>query len=247
MSVATIQFFSPALNRHTSYDVILPRVGAGPYAVLMQLHGLTDDQHAWVHKSSLVEHVAGLPLLVVLPDGGTSGYLNLVENARQVDADHRLGVARYEDAIVTDLMAHVARVFNARPGPWAIGGLSMGGFGAMRLGLKYPDRFASIWAHSSAFRIGPLMADRTADPEDALVATHARRLAGSGSAPVIGFDCGTEDDLIGENRDLATLLTELGIAHHYSDQPGGHTWDYWDRHVVTALAQHARVLGLETP
>lgn len=244
MSVATVQFFSPALNRHVHYNVILPKEGAGPYPVLLQLHGLTDDYTAWVQKSNLAEHAGRYPMLIVMPDGGTSGYLNLVGSERRLDIDDRLGVARYEDVIVSDLRDHVGRVFNVRPGPWAIGGLSMGGFGAMRLGLKYPDRFNSIWAHSSAFRIGWLMADRTPDASDALVLSHARRLVSASTRPEISFDCGVDDDLLADNRELHAQFDELGITHRYDEHPGAHTWEYWDRHVQTALEQHARVLGI---
>lgn len=244
MSVVEVQFFSPALNRHVQYSVILPREGAGPYPVLLQLHGLTDDHNAWIQKSNLVRHVERYPMLVVMPNGGTSGYLNLIATERSLDIDERIGVARYEDAIVQDLREHVSRIFNVRTGLWAIGGLSMGGFGAMRLGLKYPDRFSSIWAHSSAFRIGPLMADRTPDAADALVLTHAQRLNAQASLPEISFDCGVDDELIGENRELHAQLDQLGLHHHYAEHPGAHTWDYWDLHVQTALAQHAGVFGL---
>lgn len=246
MSVVNVQFFSQSLNQHVHYNVILPREGAGPYPVLLQLHGLTDDYTAWVYKSNLVEHASGYPMLIVMPDGGTSGYLNIVDTERQLEVDDRLGVARYEDAIARDLREHVSRVFNVRSGPWAIGGLSMGGFGSLRLGMKYPDLFNSIWAHSSAPRIGWLMADRTPDLADAQILTHARQLAAAGTWPEISFDCGTEDDLIGENRQLHGQLDELGIPHHYAEHPGGHTWAYWDLHVRSALEQHARVFGLST-
>lgn len=244
MSVVNVQFFSPSLNRHVAYNVILPREGSGPYPVLLQLHGLTDDHTAWIYKSNLVEHASAYPMLIVMPDGGTSGYLNLIDTERHLDVDDRIGVARYEDAIVQDLREHVSRIFNVRSGPWAIGGLSMGGFGALRLGLKYPALFSSIWAHSSAPRIGWLMADRTPDPADAQILTHAERLAATGTGPELSFDCGTEDDLVGENRELHEQLVQLGIAHHYAEHPGAHTWAYWDLHVRSALAQHARILGL---
>src|SRR5690606_17017313 len=76
MSTARVQFFSEGLGKWTSYNVILPDDGDGPFPVLLQLHGLSDDADAWLQRSNLVRHVAGLPLVVVLPDGGTSGYVN---------------------------------------------------------------------------------------------------------------------------------------------------------------------------
>jgi len=242
MAVATVQFRSEAMGRQVSYNVILPEETEGPYPVLLQLHGLGDDHQSWIHRSNLTRYVADLGLAVVLPDGASSGYLNW-------KAAGRLYRQRYEDLIMTDITAHVKRHFNVTDGPWAIGGLSMGGYGAMRLGLKYPDRFASIWAHSSAFHINDVVPIDLLDEgglEDANVYLHADRMKASGAnPPVISFDCGVDDELIGHNRDLHAHLTRLGIAHDYAEHPGAHTWEYWDEHVQGAIAQHARVLGVE--
>lgn len=240
MSTAKIQFFSEGLGKWTSYNAILPDEGDGPFPVLLQLHGLSDDADAWLQRSNLVRHVAGLPLVVVLPDGGTSSYLNWKDSGR-------LHKTRYEDLLIRDIPAHLARVFNVTEGPWAIGGLSMGGYGAMRLGLKYPDRFASIYAHSSAFdlheRLDPALVETTID--DASVYHHAEAVAARDVRPTISFDCGTEDALLDSNRRFHEHLQALNLNHHYAEFPGDHDWDFWDEHVVEALAQHARVLGLE--
>ena len=247
MTVTTVQFFSDGLNKRSQYDLLLPETGDGPFPVLMQLHGLTDDSHSWVQQSNIARYAARYPMIVVLPDGGTSGYLNLRATRDGDEAGVRLGRSRYEDMIVRDLRAHVTRMFNVRPGPWAIGGLSMGGYGAMRLGLKYPDLFSSIWAHFSAPHIGEVMADRVDDPADALWLPHAKALANRPDQPVISFDCGVADErLIDDNRAFDQQLTELGIAHHFAEHPGGHTWDYWDEHVQEALRQHARIFGIES-
>lgn len=240
MSTARVQFFSDNLGKWTSYNVILPDRGEGPFPVLMQLHGLSDDAEAWIQRSNLVRHVANLPLVVVLPDGGTSAYVNW----KKSDLLHK---TRYEDLLIRDIPAHLKRHFHVTDGPWAIGGLSMGGYGAMRLGLKYPEMFASIYAHSSAFflhdRLDPALVETTA--EDASVYHHADRIAGRDDMPAIAFDCGVDDDLIDSNRHFHEHLQQLNIAHHYAEYPGDHDWDYWDEHVVEALAHHARVLGLD--
>lgn len=239
MSTARVQFFSEGLGKWTSYNVILPDDGDGPFPVLLQLHGLSDDADAWLQRSNLVRHVAGLPLVVVLPDGGTSGYVNW-------KASDRLHKNRYEDLLVQDIPAHLQRTFNVTNGPWAIGGLSMGGYGAMRLGLKYLDRFSSIYAHSSAFHIHEVLDQDLVDTSiaDADVFHLAEALAGRDDLPAIAFDCGTEDRLIDTNRRFHEHLQALNIGHHYAEYPGDHDWDYWDEHVVEALALHARVLEL---
>ena len=240
MNVARVEFFSDALKQHVSYNVILPVTGAGPFPVLLQLHGYTDDHNAWLYRSNLVRHAEPYPLIIVLPNGGTSFYLNLKSAGR-------FGLRRYEDFIIQDLYRHVIDTFHAQESPWVIGGLSMGGFGSMRLGLKHADRFASIWSHSGAYdmRERDGLFSEVEDPEDADVFTWVERVAKRDNPPVVSFDCGTEDELLDENRLLDQRMKDAGLAHTYNEHPGGHTWDFWDEHVQEALAQHARVLSIE--
>lgn len=238
MSIAAVQFRSDVMNKRVTYNVILPDEGEGPFPVLIQLHGLSDDCNTWIQDSNLARHVEGLPLVVVLPDGGTSAYLNW-------KASERLNRHRYEDLIVTDIPNHLRRHFNVTSGPWAIGGLSMGGYGAVRLGLKYPERFASVYGHSSRFLIdenyNPALVEDVADADPY---RHAGALALREERPVLSFDCGTEDPLLEQNRRFHEHLDRLNVEHRYAEFEGGHEWDYWDLHVQEALAQHAGVLGI---
>ncbi|MDB4970624.1 MAG: putative esterase [Myxococcales bacterium] len=235
MSVVTVELYSAALGRTTTYSALVPEVGAPPWAVLYLLHGHDDDHRAWLYKSSLLRHAAGLPLLIVMPSG---------ENSYYVGAHERL--------IVDDLPADVARTFRAREGRAAIGGLSMGGYGAIRLGLKYPERYASIYAHSSRL---PARAELPSLPwagfadgdeaalDDLDVDTLAARVDGAAMG-ALSFDCGTDDPLLPDNARFHARLHALDVPHQYREHPGAHTWEYWDRHVVDALAHHARALGL---
>lgn len=239
MSVANVRLYSQALGKWTRYNVILPDQGQGPFPVLFQLHGLTDDCEMWLERSNLVRYVAGMPLVVALPDGGTHIYSNWRSSGR-------LGKANYENLIIDDITTHLRRHFHVTHGPWAIGGLSMGGYGALKLGMKYPDRFASIYAHSSKidWRNSELDVSRIADTDDLDLLDHASRLIQRGRRPVVSFDCGTEDALLNENRWFHEELDRIGLKHHYAEFDGGHDWDYWDLHVRDALAQHAKVLEL---
>lgn len=241
MTVANIRFFSDALGKWTRYNVILPGEGKGPFPVLFQLHGLTDDCDAWIERSNLVRYVADMPLIVVLPDGGTHIYSNWRGSGR-------LGKANYEDLIIEDMSNHLRRHFHVTGGPWAIGGLSMGGYGALKLGLKHPDRFASIYAHSSKtdWRNTELDLSLLEEPQDIHLLVHAQRINELDRKPVLSFDCGVEDELLEENRWFHSELERLGLEHRYAEFEGGHEWDYWDLHVREALVQHARVLGLKT-
>ncbi|HEX6835511.1 MAG TPA: alpha/beta hydrolase-fold protein [Polyangia bacterium] len=216
-AVATVEFQSAALGRDTTYTALLPDGGEPPFAVLYQLHGASDDHRAWLYKSSLLRYVEGLPLVVVMPSG---------ENSYYVDGWERL--------VVDDLPAHVARTFRVRPGRAAIGGLSMGGYGALRLGLKYAERFASIFAHSSRL---PTSGD---DFDVDVIAARVDRAA----MPALAFDCGTDDHLLADSRRFHARLEALGLPHEYREHPGAHTWDYWDTHVRDAIAWHKTALKL---
>lgn len=114
MSNATVQFFSEALGEWTRYNVILPEHGEGRFPVLMQLHGLSDDCDAWIQRSNFLRHAESYPMVMVLPDGGTSGYLNW-------KVSDRLNTHCYENLLIRDIPAHLTRQFNVMTGPWAIG------------------------------------------------------------------------------------------------------------------------------
>ena len=235
MTVATITFRSQAMGRNVSYQALVPPGDGPPPPVVLQLHGSGDDHQSWLTYSSIARYAAAYRLLIVFPDGGTSGYLNYRSHERR-------GVQRYEDLLIDDLRANVGTTFRCAEGLWGIGGLSMGGFGAIRLGMKYPDRFASIWSHSGSLA-GMSGLEEFADGTDLSVVDVARTLAGRADRPVISFDCGTEDHLLEANRTVHARLDELGIVHQYYEHRGGHEWDYWDRHVGEALAQHNIVLN----
>jgi S-formylglutathione hydrolase FrmB len=217
-SVVTVECHAPALDRAVTYTALVPQAAEPPFAVLYQLHGASDDHRAWLYKSNLLRYVEDLPLVVVLPSGENSYYL---------DAWERL--------VVDDIPAHVARTRNVREGRAAIGGLSMGGYGAIRLGLLHPDRYASIFAHSSRLR---LKSDAEPDVEAIAARLDRARL------PALAFDCGVDDHLIEDSRRFHARLEALGLPHEYREHPGAHTWDYWDRHLPEAIEQHRRVLGL---
>ena len=123
----------------------------------------------------------------------------------------------------------------------------MGGFGALRLGLKYPQKFGSIFAHSSVIPTQTELEQSHDFPQDVIPDLDIYALANKIDQvrmPSLGFDCGTEDVLIGHNRRFHAHLKKLDIPHTYAEYTGGHTWNYWDMHVQTALTQHVEALHL---
>ncbi|MDP9379498.1 MAG: alpha/beta hydrolase-fold protein [Chloroflexota bacterium] len=240
MNIGQMQTRSRALGRHITFSFSLPdpqEAGPPPYPALLQLHGATDDHSAWITRSKLAVYLDNKPLIAIMPDGGLSLWGN--RGPRE----------RYEDFLMEDLLPTCSALCPVRPGPWAIGGLSMGGFGALRLGLKYPHRFASIWAHSSFIPDRPALRERfpdmTAEELDHFdIYAIAAEAVKAPTRPRLSLDCGTEDFLIEHNRAFHDHLQKLNYPHEYAEHPGAHTWEYWDEHVQQAIPQHLEVLGV---
>lgn len=242
MALSTLNYFSPALKKATGATILLPEIGDGepPYPVLYLLHGLSDDHTMWQRRTSIERYVRSLPLLVVMADGGRGFYSDAVE-----------GYA-YETAIIEDLIGFVDRTFQTRAerAGRGIAGLSMGGYGAARLALRFPDMFAAAVSHSGATRFG----NRTSGHDGSPVPPEFLRILGTDfiggkndlyalaknvpadSLPALRIDCGTEDFLIEDNRHFHAYLTEQKIPHEYAEFPGGHTWEYWDTHIQETIA-----------
>ena len=107
MTISTVRMMSHALQRPTTYTVIVPeaaQAGPGPYHVLLQLHGYGDDHQAWVLKSNIALYLEKLPLIVVFPNGENSYWLNWEPG--------RL----YEDFLMQDLWAHIEATYPVLPG-----------------------------------------------------------------------------------------------------------------------------------
>jgi S-formylglutathione hydrolase FrmB len=203
------------------------------------LHGLSDDQTIWLRRTRLELYLAGKPLIVVMPDGGRGFYTN-----------HEQG-PRWAEHVAVELPTMIEKTFPAiaaREGRF-VGGLSMGGYGGLRLGLGYPDRFASAHSHSGAVLFGSKPQEL---PERALIVgsnpagsghdvlTLANNAKAAGNLPRLRIDCGVDDFLIEDNRSLHQSFTEMQIPHEYQEFPGSHNWDYWDEHIKEAIEFHLR-------
>ncbi len=172
--VRTVEFYSPAVDRTMKYNILLPAEYDSSderYPVLYLLHGRSQNYTAWSSQGAPV--YAGLfsDLIVVMPDGGNSWYINFAESG---------GGQRnnWEDHIVRDIVGYVDgnyRTIALREGR-AIAGLSMGGYGSLTLGLRHPEMFVSIGSTSGALSHGRDAARR-------LRGEPARRRAGRQRSP----------------------------------------------------------------
>jgi enterochelin esterase-like enzyme len=216
--------------------------------LLVLLHGIFDSHWGWWMRGAVVESARAMvrhgqlpPIAIVMPSDGLwgdgSGYV-----------PH--GNEDAETWIVKDVVQCIKHFFPLmETGKFFLSGLSMGGFGALRLGCKYADRVAGISAHSSITRIEQMLRfvphskrdymDRRGEDLDILYWA-ARN---SEILPPIRFDCGKDDPLFHANRRLHEEFTKLGIAHVFEEFPGGHEWSYWRRHIRDTLRFVNRVVA----
>ncbi len=234
MAFCDVRFYGESIGMQTGMSVILPQ-GRGPLPVLYLLHGLSDDHTMWPRRSNIERYVADMGLIVVMPQGGRSFYVN----------DPRPGGFAFEDHIVKDVVGFVDRTFPttaSREGR-AIAGLSMGGYGSLMLAMRYPDMFSVACSHSGAFFFAHNAIENRDDVNALAEAVGegydchllAGKLKKSGRKIAMRIDCGVDDFLIQPNRDLHAHLDAIGIEHVYEEYPGEHTWEYWNEHVRQTL------------
>ena len=258
--VQTIQFESKLLGKRLPYNVVLPvdydkpQAKAKRYPVLYLLHGLTGHYDNWTTRTRLSDYASQYPIIIVTPEGNNGWYTD----SATIPTD------KYETYIVEELIPDVERryrAYSAREGR-AIAGLSMGGYGALKFGVKHPGMFAMAASMSGAFsaaswnekELGPggirdsLRQIFGADDSPERAANDLFKLVREVSAkkiaplPYFYFDCGTEDFLFSSNRELASLFVELKISHEYRQLPGTHNWQYWDAQVQEVLKIAAQKL-----
>src|SRR5437588_1089944 len=225
VSVETIQLQSKLVNATLPYNVILPAdyrtSKTTRYPVLYLLHGLGGHYSDWLTRTNVADYAAQYRMIVVMPEGNDSWY---VDGAAGVND-------KYESYILKELMPDVDkryRTIQTRYGR-AIAGLSMGGYGAIKYGLKYPSTFGFAGSVSGAFGVtrysetemggaswepflkifGPV-GSKTRQANDVFEITKAMIPGQIASLPYFYFDCGTEDapQHFKPNRELSGLFLE---------------------------------------
>ncbi len=253
MAFIQCSFFSESLGVSTTIHVILPQVtqgqigmkGAakvtGNWPVLFLLHGMSDDHTIWMRRTSIERYVAPLPLAVVMPNGGRSFYVDMAHGYK------------YETFIAEELPRIVRSYFpvSDRREDTFIGGLSMGGYGAFRIAMTYPERYGAAFSLSGVmdvlnFRHRP---DRIVDADLAFgdpdlagqkkidLFARAEDLARGPHRDLALYQCcGTKDVLYEGNVAFRGHAEKLGLRHTYEEELGDHEWGYWDKKIQNALA-----------
>ena len=258
MAVITTRYNSNCLGGFVSFTAVIPFEDFGanflnpnpnPYAAkqplrtLYLLHGVTGDEKDWLYGTRIERYAIENKIAVIMPDGNNNFYVDNCETER------------WGEFIGKELVEVTRTLFplSHKREDTFIGGLSMGGYGAIRNGLKYHDVFSGIIALSGAL----ITYDVPNAPEEAPMPWQKRKyyermfgdvkkLPGSDMDPEqlyldcknpmkIFMACGTEDFLIGHNRRYKAFLESQGADLTYLEEPGAHEWDFWDRNIQVGL------------
>ncbi len=243
---------SKILGKQVKYTIYLPydyETSNRMYPVTYLLHGYGDTDNGWMQfgEANLIadEAIANReipPMILVMPDGGVSFYINNFDNS-----------LRYEDFFIQEFMPFIEKTYRIRAEKRfrGIAGLSMGGFGTLNFALKYPDKFAACVAYSAAiFSEQSLMATDEKGWGWILASLYGPYQEGAArltphyhnnnpfdvttakgkdaySNLRIMLDCGDDDFLTDDNCRLHIHLNKLGIKHEFRMRDGAHNWTYW--------------------
>lgn len=259
MALIQVNLFSQALMRTVPVNVVLPvdkmtmpgqpKREEKPFQTLYLLHGVFGSYIDWVSGTRIQRFSEEHDLCVVMPSGDNAFYV-----------DQPAGNNFYGEFVGRELVELTRKMFplSRKREDTFIGGLSMGGFGALRNGLKYSDTFGGIVGLSSACHLED-MAARTENPgfmlenksyaeacfgdlsklleSDMNPKYLARQLHTDGKPfPKIYMACGDRDDLLPANVEMVSFLREQGADVTFEIGPGSHDWDFWDSYIQKAIA-----------
>lgn len=262
-NVETHQLKSKLMAREMPYRVVLPSDYKSPtnkktYPVVYLLHGLTGNFDNWTDRSKIAEYALKYGYIVVTPEGNNGWYTD----SGSVPND------KYESYIVQELIPEIEKNFRAVPdrNHRAIAGLSMGGYGSIKFGLKYPEKFVLVGSFSGALPAASwtekMLGGGWKSLTDSISSVYGAensptrkendifKIAGEMTAektktlPFIYLDCGTEDFLIKPNREFAAMLLEKKIPHEFRQLPGIHDWKFWDAQIQEFLELSEKFLNL---
>ena len=257
MALIHVNFFAQSLCMCVSCDVILPEkseslIGmetsarGGKHPVLWLLHGMSDNHTIWQRRTSIERYASKLGLAVVMPNAHLSGYSNMAHGGQYF-------------TYITEELPRVMRnffPFSERREDNFVCGLSMGGAGAMKIGLAKSDNYAAIGCLSAGAmnrtddevkaserlqkRMHLLYGDRDLTGTEEDVWGNARKILAEGKTPPrIYHACGDKDFLLErahETRDFFTVMPGNPFDYTYEEDPGAHTWEFWDDHIQKFLA-----------
>lgn len=239
MALLRVEYASKALEMSTSFQVFLPDEGdLSQVKVIYLLHGLTDNCTGWTRYTSCERYARKWGVALVMPEVQRSFYIDGVYGLK------------YFTYVSQELPKACQRMFglSADRDKNYVMGLSMGGYGALKCALTYPENYAGCGSFSGVADLKAFMSRQAVPMRD----WEFTALLGEGHVvgpendlshlakqvkdpPAIYISCGEQDPHYPSNCAFDALLTELGIDHRYDHRVGNHSWDFWDRSIQDCM------------
>ena len=254
MILNEVNFFPETLGLRSTMYVLLPqrtlaetRTKRKPkYRTLYLLHGYSDDHSAWQRWTAIEKYVEGLNLAVVMPAVHLSFYNDMAYGGKYWQF-----ISEEVPAVVRDMFP-----LSADRKDNFVAGLSMGGYGAFKLALTHPERYAAAASLSGALDIWSVVNPRSDRNNEVWLAQMrtvfgdlskvpgskldlialAKKVAKSSVKPSLYQCCGTEDVLYPDNIRFRDAVHKLPLDLTYEEGPGEHVWPYWDKMIQNVLA-----------
>jgi S-formylglutathione hydrolase FrmB len=233
-TVDTVKIYSSSMHKQVKAVVIKPHNYSKRtvrFPVLYLLHGYDGWYSNWIIRvPGLKEMADNYQMIIVCPDGAKSSWYF----DSPVDSSYR-----YETHITKELIPFIDARYRtyADNKHRAITGLSMGGHGALFLGLRHPQLFGAAGSMSGVFDLKQSRNSYDIIKRIGDTVTNAKNwndmsilglIENHSSTPLqLIFDSGEADTFIEANRKLHQKLLKLKIPHTYIERPGSHSWDYW--------------------
>lgn len=241
MAILSFDLHSTSLKQSTILYMVIPDskdIGDIPLSerkTIYLLHGLSEDGSSWIRNTNVERYALEFGVSFVMPSAGRSMYCDNVNGQN------------YFEYITEELPRYLHKVFGLSKDSDDnfIVGASMGGYGAARAGLTYPEQY-SVWGSlSGLLDMSPMLSRIDADIERdfPFLVKEADKLDTTPLNPVNLLDpkrqetqrayvaCGLEDDLLACSRLFERAAKDIGADIDFIYEHGAHTWDFWDKHL----------------
>jgi len=264
MALLHVDFFSEILGMCMQMDVILPQQTRGQIGLqgglkegkipsLYLLHGMSDDHTIWQRRTSIERYVSEMGIAVIMPTTHLGWYTDMTYGNRYW-------------TFISEELPQICRSFfnnlSTKREENFVAGLSMGGYGALKMGLAASETFGAVATLSGGLDVYDICSNLKLDQEkhfwknifgdfdqiensdNDLFALASKLKASCKALPKVYMWCGTEDFLYHQNVKMRNHLHELGYDLTYEESPGDHQWKYWDEKIQSALTWFSKIIAL---
>lgn len=255
MAFIQANIYSNVLQMEVCVDIVLPQktekaIGTNTSAeaedipVLYLLHGMGGNHSVWERRTSIERYAADYGIAVIMPS---------TEGGWYTDTTYGMNYWTYIAEELPEICHELFPQLSTKREKTYAAGLSMGGYGALKLGLRKPEKFAAVASLSGAVLLGIQMEvmlqireqaywegifgpmDEVENSDNAPLHLLEKLAASNQEAPRIFLACGEQDMLFEANQEMSKKLTAFGVEHTFESGAGDHNWVFWDRWIQRAL------------